>query len=278
MAAAGAARKKYKEAYAKLKTECSQFVAKQGLTPSDLADERKRKEIVAAMHSDLSILALIKDAGGGLQKRQEKALLGQLLVQVKMEKTDRKDMASAILQQTQYALPVIANMPTSWHNTENFDSDEEIHKNLVVLTQESVRSTTARALTAMVNLDDFFFGKDFYEWPMEKIFERYDELSPLAICSLDQPCLLCFSVMNKSAACLFARQSTNHWTQAYTAVVFALWSEGYMIHSTATDMQKAMLNFMKAESKKDDFKSSAVCPDLVLEYVRGFHRAKAITI
>eukprot|EP00961_Rhodomonas_salina_P193518 2612358-Rhodomonas_salina.1 len=60
--------KKYKEAYAKLKTECSQFVAKQGLEPSNLADERKRKEIVAAMHSDLSILALLKDAGGGLQK------------------------------------------------------------------------------------------------------------------------------------------------------------------------------------------------------------------
>eukprot|EP00961_Rhodomonas_salina_P283964 3837826-Rhodomonas_salina.2 len=75
------AHEKYKEAYAKLKTECSQFVTKQGLTPLDLADERKRKEIVAAMHSDLSILVLIKDSGGGLQKRQEKALLGQLLVQ-----------------------------------------------------------------------------------------------------------------------------------------------------------------------------------------------------
>eukprot|EP00961_Rhodomonas_salina_P150090 2021054-Rhodomonas_salina.1 len=43
-------------------------------------------------------------------------------------------------------------------------------------------------------------------------------------------------------------------------------------------MQKAMLNFMKSESAKDDFKRSAVCPDLVLEYVRGFHKAKAITI
>eukprot|EP00961_Rhodomonas_salina_P080817 1086883-Rhodomonas_salina.4 len=80
--------KKYKQAYAKLKTECSQFVAKQGLTPLDLADDSKRKDIVAAMHSDLSILALIKEAGGALQKSQEKALLCQLLVQVKMEKTD----------------------------------------------------------------------------------------------------------------------------------------------------------------------------------------------
>eukprot|EP00961_Rhodomonas_salina_P080816 1086883-Rhodomonas_salina.3 len=84
--------------------------------------------------------------------------------------------------------------------------------------------------------------------------------------------------MNKSATCLFAWLSTNHWTRAYTAVVFALWSEGYMIHCTVTEMQKVMLDFMKTESKKDDFKHSAVCPDLVLEYVRGFHSAKAITI
>eukprot|EP00961_Rhodomonas_salina_P013216 177721-Rhodomonas_salina.1 len=109
-------------------------------------------------------------------------------------------MASAILQQTQKALPVIANVPVSWHDTEVFDSDEDIHKNSVVLTQEPVRSTTARAFTAMGNLDDFFFGKDFYEWQMEQIFNQYDELSPLAICSPDETCLLCFSVMNKSSA------------------------------------------------------------------------------
>eukprot|EP00961_Rhodomonas_salina_P184545 2491724-Rhodomonas_salina.1 len=114
---------------------------------------------------------------------------------------------------------------------------------------------------------------------MEQIFTRYDELSPLAVCSPDETCLLCFIVTNKSpATCPFAGWSTNHWTRAYTAVLFALWSEGYMIHRNATDMQKAMLNFMKTESVKDEFKSSAVCPDLILEYVRGFHKAKAITI
>eukprot|EP00961_Rhodomonas_salina_P180555 2437225-Rhodomonas_salina.1 len=109
-------------------------------------------------------------------------------------------MASAILQQTQYVLPVIANVPVSWHDTKGFDSDEDIHKNSVVFTQEPVRSTTARALTVMGNLDDFFLGKDFYKWPMEQIFNRYDELSPLAVCSPDERCLLCFSVMNKSSA------------------------------------------------------------------------------